>query len=131
MLPLNIEFDDYEPDNGMGSHQGEHSLGGLYAKLMCLPPQFQSSLDNMFLLSIFESKHRKTFQNAAAFAPAIEELTFLEEEGISINTDDGPMQVYFCFSMIIADNKGNNSIQGFVECFTANYFCRICKMHRT
>ena len=54
VLPLNAEFDDYEPDNALGSHQGEHSLGGLYARLMCLPPQFQSSLDNMFLLSIFE-----------------------------------------------------------------------------
>lgn len=76
-------------------------------------------------------KYRKLFRNEVAFAPAIEELTFLEEEGISIITDDGPQQIYFCFSMIIADNKGYNSMQGFIEGFTGNYFCRICKLHRT
>lgn len=131
VLPISVEFDDYEPDNGMGSHQGDHKLGGLYARILCLPPEFQSSLDNMFLLAIFESKYRKLFKNEKAFAPAVKELTFLEQEGISIDVDDGPKQIYFLFSMIVADNLGNNEIQSFVEVFTANYFCRICKLHRT
>ena len=130
VLPLNIEFDDYEPDNALGSHSGEHSLGALYADIPCLPPTIQSSLDNMFLLSLFESKYRKRYGNAITFAPAIEELTFLQERGIVILNNDKLITVYFCLTLVIADNLGHSNIEGFVEGFTGNYYCRICKLHR-
>lgn len=129
ILPLDLEFDDYEPDNALGSHKGNHSLGALYCHLMCLPPEFSSILDNIFLVIIFESKH-KSFGNAAAFSKAIEELTFLEEEGISVTADGETIQVYFCFSLLIGDNLGINGIQGFIKGFRGNFFCRICKLHR-
>lgn len=31
---------------------------------------------------------------------------------------------------IVGDNLGLNSILGFVECFNANFFCRICKIDK-
>lgn len=131
VLPLHLEFDDYEPDNALGSHHTEHSVGSLCVTIPCLPPEFQSALGNMFLFTVFESKYREEFGNHITFARAIEELTFLEQEGISVNIDDQIIKVYFCFCLIIADNKGNNSIQGFPNSFSANFYCRICKLHRT
>lgn len=41
------------------------------------------------------------------------------------------MQVYFCLSVIIGDNLGNNGILGLIEGFRGNYYCRICKLHRS
>lgn len=130
VLPLNIEFDDFEPDNVLGSHHGSHSFGALYAVLPCLPPEHQSALDNIFLFCLFESKHRKMFGNEMAFSRVIEELTYLGEEGILVNICGQEIRVYFCLCIIIADNLGNNAIQGFIECFRGNYFCRLCKLHR-
>ena len=127
---INLEFDDYEPDNPLGSHHGDHSLGGLYASLPCLPPELFSVLDNMFLVCIFESKYRKIFGNDAVFYPAIADLTSLEEEGISINVDGVIYQVYFCFSVMVGDNLGNNGIMGIIEGFRGNYYCRTCTLHR-
>ncbi|KAJ1530228.1 hypothetical protein ONE63_005155 [Megalurothrips usitatus] len=121
VLPLHLEFDDYT----------EHSLGALYATIPCLPPQIQSSLDNIFLFTSFESKFRKLFGNRMAFLCSIKEVEFLEKDGISVNYGDEQIQVYFCCALIIADNLGFNSILGFVEGFRGNFYCRICKLHRT
>ncbi len=30
VLPLAVDFDDYEPNNALGSHAGDQSLGALY-----------------------------------------------------------------------------------------------------
>ncbi len=76
-LPLNLEFDDYEPDNALGSHRTEHSLGGLYASIPCLPEGMQSLLENIFLFCLFESKYRKEFGNEITFHLVIEELKYL------------------------------------------------------
>ncbi|KAJ1529984.1 hypothetical protein ONE63_006712 [Megalurothrips usitatus] len=53
VLPLHLEYDDYEPDNAIGSHHTAHSLGALCATIPCPPPELQSQLDNMFTLTIF------------------------------------------------------------------------------
>ena len=55
VLPLHLHFDDYEPDNSLGSHHTEHALGALCATIPCLPPEFQSSLDNIFSLTLYVS----------------------------------------------------------------------------
>lgn len=82
------------------------------------------------MFSIFESKFRKKIGNNSAFSPAIQELTFLYENGISITVDGHQTRVFFCFCLIIADNLGANGILEFVESFTGNFFCRMCKLHR-
>lgn len=33
-------------------------------------------------------------------------------------------------TLLIGDNLGLNGIMGFVECFTANFFCPFCRSHR-
>ncbi|KAE8741797.1 hypothetical protein FOCC_FOCC012658 [Frankliniella occidentalis] len=129
-LPLNLAFDDVEPDNALGSPCNEHKLGNLYAEIPCLPPEIKSALDNILLVSTFESKHRKAFGNSVVFDSVIQELKFLEEEGIAIEIDGEVRQVYFCLLLIIGDNLGLNGILGFVEGFRGNHFCRICKLHR-
>jgi len=55
---------------------------------------------------------------------------FLEEQGIEVTTNNEIKRIYFGLCLITGDNLGLNTILGFVESFTANYFCRICKVHR-
>ncbi|KAJ1521808.1 hypothetical protein ONE63_003443 [Megalurothrips usitatus] len=131
VLPIHLEYDDYGPDNALGSHRTDHSTGALYASIPCLPPELQSCLGNMFLFTTFESKFRKKFGNRMAFACSINEIKFLEESGVLVNVDGRVLNVYFCCSLIIADNLRYNVILGFVPVFTGNFYCRICKLHRS
>lgn len=52
-------------------------------------------------------------------------------KGIIIKTPEGLKKVHFLCGLLLGDNLGVNSVAGFVECFTANHFCRFCKTHKT
>ncbi|KAE8737756.1 hypothetical protein FOCC_FOCC016777 [Frankliniella occidentalis] len=129
-IPLNLMFDDYGPDNPLGSRHGKNDLGALYASIPCLPESMVSKSENVFLFCVFKSKDRKEFGNNVAFHQVLDELTYLELEGISITVNGIRRQVYFCCPLIICDNLANNAIHGFVGSFRACHFCRFCKMHR-
>lgn len=49
VLPLLVYFDDFKKCNPLGSHSGEYKLGAVYVSIGCLPPQYMSSLKNIFL----------------------------------------------------------------------------------
>lgn len=126
-LPLFLFFDDYETGNPLGSHAGGNKLGGVYATIACLPPKFGSTLQYLFLVLLFYSDDRKTFGNEAIFNIIINELNFLQSNGIIVKTEHGEENIYFQCVSILGDNLSQNSILGFVESFSSNYYCRICK----
>ncbi|KAJ1528952.1 hypothetical protein ONE63_007320 [Megalurothrips usitatus] len=130
VFPIDINFDDYELNNSLGSHTGDAELGACYLSLPCLPPHMSSSVNNMFTAALFLSKDRKTCGNSIAFGPVIDELIFLAEHGVLLELPTGNVQLYFCLCRIKADNKANNTVQGFVESFSAFFYCRMCKMHK-
>jgi len=70
VLPLFIYYDDVEPDNQTGSHAGDHSLGALYYQIPCIPQHHMSTLENIFVSSIFLSNDRH-LNNENAFRPVI------------------------------------------------------------
>lgn len=39
--------------------------------------------------------------------------------------------IYFSLGLVLGDNLGLNSILGFVESFSANYYCRVCRSHKS
>lgn len=131
VFPLLLYFDDYESGNPLGARAGVHKLGAVYISLPCLPPQYSSKLSNIFLALLFHTDDRKCFGNRAVFNVLLDELLFLENEGIDICTDRKTEKVYFALALVLGDNLGMNSILGFNECFVANSFCRICKMKQT
>lgn len=129
VLPINLHGDGYDPDNLNGSHSGDHGIEALYFSLPCIPKEHQATLKNMFIASMCLTKD-KGEGNAAIFDTVLDELEFLSETGIDINTTNGVQRVYFVLGLIIGDNKGLNEMLGFQPGFGANYYCRFCKMHR-
>ncbi len=67
-----------------------------------------SKSENVFLFCVLKSKHRKMFGNSAAFQRVLEELQFLERQGISIEVNVRKIQLHFVCLVIISDNAGNN-----------------------
>lgn len=129
-LPLFIYVDDYETGNPLGSHAGSNKLCAVYAMIPCLPPEILSSLDAILLCMLMKSNDRKHFGNKISFKILIKELNFLREYGIKINVNGSVHKVCFLVGLMIGDNLGMNQMLGFVESFSANHPCRICKMSK-
>ncbi|KAE8739230.1 hypothetical protein FOCC_FOCC015282, partial [Frankliniella occidentalis] len=129
VIPVVFMFDDYESGKSLGSHAGLYNLGAGYVRLPSLPPQFQGALENIFLSVLFHTCD-KYFGNDKLFRKVIAELKFLEEEGIYVVSPEGTFHVFFALCICGGDNKGANEILGLAGSFSANFYCRICSIHK-
>lgn len=127
VYPIFVYFDDYDTGNVLGSHSGLNKLGAVYASVPCFPPQFNSLLENIFLVQLFKSSDRKTYGNKV-FTVFIDEMNYLSRSGITIKISESEIKtIYFALGLCIGDNLGLNSMLGFVESFSSTYYCRFCK----
>ncbi len=131
VLPLIIYFDEFEVDNALGSHAGLNKIGGVYCSVPCLPIEFQSKLENIFLVILFNVLDRKSTEDIFLFTKLIEELNFLSSTGITICTKNGDFIVFFQMVLLIGDNLGMHSLMGFVESFSSNFPCRFCMIQKS
>ena len=129
-IPLEGYSDDYETNNPLGSHKGVNKCGGFYLNIAILPPEIRLKVENIFLFMLFNSKHRVQFSNKIVFMKAIEELQFLQQEGIAVIVNGEKKQLYFDLILLLGDNLGLHSILGLVESFSANKLCRFCLIER-
>ena len=130
VLPLIMYFDDFENNNPLGSHRGVAKTGAIYVNIPCLPVEYQSKLENIFIFSLFNTIDRDIFKNEVVFSRIIEEFNYLQENGITIELPEGSKQIYFELALIVGDNLGLHSILGFLESFNATVFCHICLIKR-
>ncbi|KAJ8666912.1 hypothetical protein QAD02_008574 [Eretmocerus hayati] len=110
MIPLTIAFDEYEPNNPLGPHRGISKCGAMYVSIPCLPPEYQSKVENIFLLLLFNSLDRVVYSNKIVFTKAIEELNLLYTEGIILDLPSGPKRVVFKVTNLVGDNLGIHQI---------------------
>lgn len=130
IFPFYIYFDEFETGNPLGSRAGYNKLGAVYASFACLPPQYSSQLQNIFLVQLYETRFKNMFTNTEVFKPLVNEISYLENTGVSVRLKSGTKQVYFCLIAVLGDNLGVNSILGFNEGFSSNFYCRICRLHK-
>ena len=132
VIRLLLFVDDCEIANPLGSKAGLHKTTMAYFIILNIPPRLRSSLNNCYLLSLFNAGDVKTYGYAPFLQPIVEDIKFLEQEGISISTEDfqGTVSLNAGIAQLTGDNLGVNGILGFVESFMSNHYCRFCNMHR-
>jgi hypothetical protein len=101
IFPLFLYYDDFEVNNPLGSHAVSQKLGAVYMSLACLPPELSSSLDNIFLVSLFKTSDKNYFGNNVIFKDIISELIYLETHGIFITSNNKVHHIYFSLGLII------------------------------
>ena len=79
-----------------------------------------------YFFLLFNTKNRTEFTNKIVFTKAIEELEYLQHNGISITVGNEKKQLFFALILISGDNLGLRSVLGYVESCSANLFCRFC-----
>lgn len=130
IIPLYIYFDDFECGNALGSHAGSQSISGTYCQVACLPPQYSALLENIFVTMIHYSSD-SSFGNGIIYRELIKYINILDRDGICIKGPNGSVKIYFKLALILGDNLGLNSSLGFSKSFSSNYYCRICKAHKS
>lgn len=129
-VPYMLYFDDFETANPLGSRKGVHKLGAVYACLKCFPSRYNSQLKNLFLTLLFYSQDRVTFGDEVVFRTLVEEVKLLMHTGINLTVGNIEYHIKFVMVQILGDNLGLNSILGFTESFSANHYCRNCRIHK-
>jgi len=105
-----------------------HKIGVKYTVVKGFSPSVNAKLENLFLNMIFKSSDRTV---SGVLDMYIHEMTELEANGFTLTLEDGRQyQIFVVMVQLIGDNLGLNGLLGFVESFTANYPCRLCKVPR-
>lgn len=130
VIPVFDYFDDVEVANPLGSHATIHKLGAKYTVLKCYKPQYNSLVENIFLNTLIYSSDRVTYSNKEVFEAYLTEMFELESKGFDIIVDGLSFKIYVVLVQVSGDNLGLNGTLGYVESFTANFPCRICKTQR-
>lgn len=55
VFPLFVYFDDFESGNPLGSQAGKNKLGAVYVSIPCIPPEYASKLNHIYLALLFYS----------------------------------------------------------------------------
>lgn len=107
-------FDDYDTNNPLGTHAGIQKLRAIYISLSpCLPFEYSSKLNDIFLVLLFNLNIRKDFGNQIVFNKFIEETNFLETSDIDIVVNNTNYKLYFSLALIVGDNLGLHYIRFF------------------
>lgn len=72
VYPIFCYHGDIQANNPLGSHIQQ--LGAIYCLFPFLPPQFRSSLENVFMLALYESIDKTTFGYSQILPPVLDEL---------------------------------------------------------
>lgn len=118
---IQLHIDEFELCDPLKSRT--RKLCGIYFIIRNIPQQFVSKLRNMYLVALVESTLILKYDYNKILEPIVQDLEKLETTGIS--TERGNLKgilTNICF-----DNAGGNAVFGMVRCFSANFFCRICK----
>jgi len=84
-LPLFLYEDDFECGNPLGSHTTFYKMSVMYFSLPCLPSEFRSNLETIFLVQIAHSSDVQEYKPELIYGNVIKQLNSLATEGIQIN----------------------------------------------
>jgi len=128
-IPYFLYIDDAEINNPLGSHSMVQQMSAIYYSFPL--SDNSSKLKNIFLAALIKSIDLKEFGNDLCMQSLINEINFLENNGIDIVSSYGNYHVHFILGLILGDNLGLNSILEFSKSFSANFFCRFCKANKS
>lgn len=122
---IQLSIDDVELCCGLKTKAGVHKVTAIYFKILNLPKQFSSKLEQIFLVAICETANINAVNGLNHIVNSIvKELNFLSEHGIDI---DGQIIKGFLINVCF-DNLGGNQLYGLKENFASDFYCRICEM---
>jgi hypothetical protein len=130
-IVFHFVVDAYETANVLGSHTSVHKIEALYCLIRNLPQELMSRTCNIFTIGLWNAKYVKQYGYNQILMPLFSQLKQLESaNGLEVIVHGQKTNVHGILGMFSADNLGAHSLFGFLESFSANYFCRFCMAHK-
>lgn len=128
-LQIQIGVDDFEICNPLQSKANHHKICAVYFSIHNVPPQFQSKLNNIYLVCLCNTDDLKSKQTDPnnIWQLIVDEISELEDKGI----DYGEINIKGTLIHTIFDNLGANVGLGFSGSFSSTKYCRFCLCTKT
>lgn len=124
-IQLQLGIDDFEPCCAIKTKAGVHKTCGVYFEIRNIDPKQKSKLRNDHLIAFAKSHDIKSEGFGKIARKIVDELKLLENVGITLKSGASLKAILVNIS---CDNLGANGVLGFVESFSATYYCRICEL---
>ncbi|XP_065644960.1 uncharacterized protein LOC136075509 [Hydra vulgaris] len=122
---LQLFYDGLGVTNPLRSQGSVHNIGVFYYTIKNLSPVFNSCFGNVHLLAMGYTRDIAIYGPILEkFVSEIKELSTLGLNGIFPVL--GNHTIYASLCQVTCDNLALNSLFGFIESFSASYFCTIC-----
>jgi hypothetical protein len=125
-----LEFyaDEFEIVNPIGDARGVYKAVGVYYRIGNLHWSLKSTNHTIQLAALCVSRVWSSYGQSKILEAIVKDIKELESEGIDVEIDGLTKTFKATIWVFIGDNKGSNSIGGFVESFGSNVdnFCRFC-----
>ena len=126
-IKLQLFYDGLGVTNPLRSQGVLHNVGVFYYTVKNLPQHFNSCFGNVHLLAVCNSHDLAVYGYDAVLEKFVCEMKHLSSVGI---TGEFPLlghtTVHANLCHVTCDNLALNSLLGFIESFSGNYFCTLC-----
>ena len=131
-IDLLLYNDDFQTVNPLGSKKDKGKVLGVYLSVLSLPGKYRSRLDNILLVALAQTTLVSKYGINAILRPIVDDLQQLHTNGLYVNIP-GEFEGHVIprLHQAIGDNLALNTALGFAGSFSANFFCRFCKAHKS
>lgn len=124
-IQIQIFYDDRQLTSPLKTKP--YKVCAIYFIVRNFPPKFVSKLDNMYLVSLCDSKIIDKYGVNSILEEFVREMKILEKDGITIElSNHEKISLKGSLVQVSFDNLGGNAIFGFTKSFSSIYYCRIC-----
>ena len=126
-IAVQLFYDGMGTTNPLRGQSTMCNVGVFYFIVKNLPNVFNSCFSNVHLVSLCYAQDLKTYGFSAVLSKFVREMKSLTEHGFAGSFPVlGDCTVYVSLLQVAGDNLALNSLLGFIESFSVDYFCTVC-----
>jgi hypothetical protein len=126
-IALELFFDGMGSTNPLREQSTMYNLGVFYYVLKNLPSVFNSCFANVHLLALCYSPDLKAYGFEPVLEKFVAEMKRLSVDGFIGNFPIlGNRKIFVTMLHVACDNLALNGMLGFIESFSADFFCTMC-----
>ncbi|XP_065659389.1 uncharacterized protein LOC136083705 [Hydra vulgaris] len=126
-IMLQLFYDGLGVTNPLRSQGSVHNIGVFYYTIKNLSPVFNSCFGNVYLFAMGYTRDIAIYGYGPILEKFVSEIKELSTLGLNgIYPVLGNHTIYASLCQVTCDNLALNSLFGFIESFSASYFCTIC-----
>jgi len=131
-IAIQMFYDGMGTTNPLRGQSSMCNVGVFYFIVKNLPNVFNSCFSNVHLVSLCYAQDLKTYGFNSVLSKFVREMKHLTENGFQGSYPVvGECTVYVSLLQVAGDNLALNSLLGFIESFSADYFCTMCSASQT